>query len=299
MLLQRQYSEIAADLARLESFLDGLGLHKGRDRLRQLAEHVTMIEQAYRSGTLDALTDRGDVEDLVWSLVDAIEFSDIYAGLHSESPEVLKPLFRKALRGTLHPGQETAYRSNIGRNTAFELRLASKIQQVGGQVQLGQRADLVIDHAGARIYVECKRPFSADSIRANIEEARKQLRKRLDKDSHPVAAGVVAISASRAVNFSGSRFFLAKHPAALSNLADDLRQLHQTNSADFDRLPDLRILGVLYHVQIPAYVKSLSLLTAASQAAVFLSGAAMKTTFPVSHGEPLKNLLHSALSSAR
>jgi hypothetical protein len=99
VLSQRQFSEIAADLARLEFFLHGLGLHKGRDRLRQLAAHVTTIEQTSRSGTLDALTERDDVEDLVWSLVDAVEFSDIYAGLHSESPEILKPLFRKDTLG--------------------------------------------------------------------------------------------------------------------------------------------------------------------------------------------------------
>jgi hypothetical protein len=295
MLSQRQYSEIVRDLTRLESFLLGLGLHKGTDRLRQLAKHVITIDQAYRSGTLGALSDREDVEDLVWSLVDAMEFSDIYAGLQGESPAVLKPLFRKALQGTLHPGKETAYRSNIGRNTAFELRLASGIRRAGGQVQLGQRADLVIDHAGARVYVECKRPFSANSIKANIEEARKQLRKRLDKDDHPMTAGIVAISASRAVNYSGSRLFVADEPRALRNLADDLIELHRVNSADFDRLSDLRILGILYHVQIPAYVKSIPLLTSASQAVVFMSGAAMQTMFPVSHGESIKDLFKNAL----
>ena len=295
MFYQLQYPEIINDLVQLESFLLSLGLHKGTDRLRQLAKHVATIDQAHQSGTLDALSNREDVEDLVWSLVDAVEFSDIYAGLHSESPEILKPLFRKALQGTLHPGLETAHRSNIGRNTAFELRLASGVRRAGGQVQLGQRADLVINHAGARVYVECKRPFSANSIRANIEEARKQLRKRLDQDGHPVTAGVVAISASRAVNYSGSRLFVANEPSGLRNLADDLIQLHQANSADFDQLPDLRILGILYHVQIPAYVKSIPLLTAASQAVVFISGAAMQTVFPVSRGEPIKNLLQNAL----
>lgn len=295
MLTQRLYSDIAADLATLEAFLRGIDLHKGPDRLRQLAQNIDLIERANQSGTLDALSSRPDLEDLVWSLVDAAEFSDLYAGLHTESPSVLKPLFRKALRGTLHPGKETPHRSNIGRNTAFELRLASGLRLAGANVELGKRADLIIEHAGARIYIECKRPFSAASIRPNIEEARRQLRKRLDSDAHPVTAGVVAISASRAVNYTGSRLFVADTPRALRNLADDLIQLHQANSADYDRLPDLRILGVLYHLQTPAYVKSIPLLTAASQAVAFMSGPALQTAFPVSWGEPLRNLLLNAL----
>jgi hypothetical protein len=291
---QRQYSEILDALADLETFLRGLGLHKGPDRLRQLAKKVEIIEQANTSRTLACLEQREDHEELVWSLVDAVEFTDIYAGLKDEPPAVLKPLFRKALQGTLHPGRETAYKSNVGRNTAFELRLAAGIRKAGASVHLGLAADLAFDHSGARVYIECKRPFGIPSIRPNVIEARRQLRTRLDADSHPLVVGLVAVSVSRAIN-PGSRLFVADDPAALRNLASDIQSIHATNSSDYDRLPDLRILGILYHVFTPAYVRSIPLLTAASQALLFLSGAAIKASFPVSNGAPLKSLLQAAL----
>jgi len=293
-LSQRQYSEIIADLSALENFLRGLGLHKGPDRLRQLAKNVATIDAALKAGTLISLEEREDVEDLVWSLVDAQEFVKIYEGLKDEPPDVIKPLFRKALQGTLHPGRETSYKSNIGRNTAFELRLAAGLRKAGAQVQLGQRADLIIDHAGVRVYVECKRPFVSSTIRANIEEARKQLRNRLNADAHPLCIGLVAISVSRAIN-PGSRLFVADAPNALQNLTNDLLQIHRENSADLYNLPDLRLAGILYHIYTPAYVKSVPLLTAAGTTVLFLSQAAMRSNFPVSGGEALKSLLQVAL----
>lgn len=293
-LSQRQYPEIIADLAALESFLRGLGLHKGPDRLRQLAKNVAIIDAALKAGTLDSLEKRKDVEDLVWSLVDAQEFIKIYEGLKDEPLDVMRPLLRKALHGTLHPGRETAYKSNIGRNTAFELRLAAGLRKAGAQVHLGQQADLILDHAGVRVYVECKRPYIPSTIRANIEEARKQLQRRLNVDTHPQCIGLVAISVSRAIN-PGSRLFVADAPNALQNLANDLLQIHKDNSADLYDLPDLRLAGILYHIYTPAYVKTVSLLTAAGQTVLLMSHSAMQSNFPVSGGEALKSFLQVAL----
>ena len=66
---------------------------------------------------------------------------------------------RKALKGPLGPDDETDA-SNLARNTVFELLLGSRFLRTGANPTLGQQADLLIDHFGSHLYIECKRPQS-------------------------------------------------------------------------------------------------------------------------------------------
>jgi hypothetical protein len=296
-LIRYEYNRIIAELRAFENYLTALGLRRGPDRLRQLVARVEQCEKAREKGQLELLQHRPDVEELVWSLVEGTEFAHIYEGLQGYDPTVIKRLAKKALKGPLHPDLETAHTcTNEARNTAFELRLGAALLAQGADVTLGDCADLVVNHAGVRVFIECKRPFYPHSIRSNVEKARHQLKQRLDADCHPLSAGIVAISVSKAVN-PGSRLFRAKDPDALRDLSKDIKALHQQHSGDFDRLVDLRLIGILYHLFTPAYVERDQLLTAAGQTVVYLSGSAVQTMFPVSDGQALKSLLDGALQS--
>src|SRR5262249_2661894 len=141
-------------------------------------------------------------------------------------PKAVTRLMLKALTGPLHPIQETLT-SNIARNTVFELTLGTRLRRAGAKVTMGRQADLLIEHEGARLYVECKRPFYEHNIRRNIEKARGQLRRRFKTEPlHSPVGGLVAISVSKAVN-AGSNMYVVDKADDLNGLVNDLDRLHQ------------------------------------------------------------------------
>ena len=290
---QRQYAEIIRDLEAFDGYLTSLRPRSAPHRLRRMIARLREIEEARVQGTLAELHTRPDVVELVWSAVEAQEFADIFHGICDYDSTTVRSLMQKALRGPPHPVQETADRSNLGRNTTFELHLGAALRRAGASVTLGQRADLCIDHGGAHVYVECKRPFSEHGIRRNITRARAQLQQSFGCDAHPVTLGLVAISVSKALN-PGSNMFLVDDAESLRSLTDDVQRLHMLYGSDYDRLVDLRLIGLLYHVFTPALVKN-SGLVAASHSEIFLYTPSLQVNFPVSYGQPIKDLLLRAL----
>ena len=92
------------------------------------------IEAARVQGMLASLRARPDVVELVWSAVEAQEFADIFHGICDYDPVIVKSLMQKALKGPPHPLQETSDRSNLGRNTTFELHLGAALRRAGASV---------------------------------------------------------------------------------------------------------------------------------------------------------------------
>jgi hypothetical protein len=64
---------------------------------------------------------------------------------------------------------------------------------------MGGPADLSVDYAGFRLYIECKRPQGEQKIARRAAEACAQLRDRFKADTHPNQLGIVAVSISKAL----------------------------------------------------------------------------------------------------
>jgi hypothetical protein len=289
---ERQYADIIQDLEELEKYLRRLGLRRGPDRLQILQAKLREIEQARVQNRSASLNTRSDIVDLVWSVVEGQEFADIYKGINGYDEQTVKVLMQKAFNGPLNPSLETK-NTNEGRNTVFELRLGANLRRAGACVKLGEQADLLIDYAGAHVYIECKRPLHQHKVRRRVTEARKQLQERFKTDPHHLVVGLVAISVSRTVN-PGSKMFIVDEAEALHELEGEISRLHHQYSADYNQLVDPRLLGIVYHLFTPAYVKKNQLLTSASQVAIFLAPWSMQAMFPVSEGKHLKELLLKA-----
>ena len=64
--------------------------------------------------------------ELVSSLVEGLEFAEIFHGIRGDDPEIVKGLMQKALKGPIQPIKESSTAtSNIGRNITFELLLGT------------------------------------------------------------------------------------------------------------------------------------------------------------------------------
>jgi hypothetical protein len=229
---------------------------------------------------------------MVWSVVEAQELGSIFQSIQDYESQVIKRLMLKALTGPLHPIQETLT-SNIARNTVFELTLAARFRRAGANVTIGRQADLVVDHAGARLYIECKRPLYERNIGRNIEKARAQLRRHLDTESlRNLAGGLIAIFVSKALN-SGSNIYVVDKADDLNSLANDLDRLHQQYGQDYNSQVDLRLIGILYQIYTPALIRGAEHpLIAATQGKVFLADGSLQVVFPII-GDQLRHLLSS------
>jgi hypothetical protein len=199
-LPQREYREIVSDLEDLKMYLTNVGLHHAPDRLRDIVANIKEIEKARAEDRLPSLNARHRMAELVWSVVEGQQLAETFRGIRDYDSQTTKRLMQKVLKGPLHPIDETRC-SNEARNTFFELLLSAQFRRAGACVRMEQEADLLIDHAGGRVYIECKRPLYEHSIRKNVLRARGQLRRRLDADQQSNSVGgLVAISISKAIN---------------------------------------------------------------------------------------------------
>jgi hypothetical protein len=184
--------------------------------------------------------------------------------------------------------------ANHGRNIAFQLRLAADLSRAGAAADLDHEADICFNADGAHVYLECKRPFSENSVRRNVLDARSQLRRRFKQDEHPSAVGIVAISLSLVLHH-GQRMLVVEDRRGLQEqLQAELRRVHTSNCSDLDDLADLRLLGIVYHALVPVWVNSEKQLYAATQSLGEFSGAACSMMLPVTRGRSIKRLIHEA-----
>jgi hypothetical protein len=218
MFPQWTYSEILDRLEALGEYLTKLKVHRIPDQLCGAIANVRELEKAYcerRTENLIALDDPAladrRMQELVWSVVEGWQLAMIFEGIRDYDPKVIKKQLLKALKGPLHPVDETGS-TNEARNTLFELLLGAQFRRAGASITIGEEADLRIDYGGARLYIECKRPLYAHNIPINIARARHQLQYRFksDRRSNDPAnevGGLVAISISKALN-SGVKMFV-------------------------------------------------------------------------------------------
>ena len=286
---QRLYSDIIRDLEELDAYLTKLGLRRAQDRLHRMISNLKELERARAEDRLLALNTHPKVAEFVFSLVEGQELTDIFRGIRKYDPEVVKPLMRRALKGPLNPAEETTS-SNSARNTIFELTLGVRFRGAGADTTFGQRADLVIAHAGSCIYVECKRPLYEHTIEENVKKARRQLRQRFDSDPCPDStAGLVAVSISKTIT-QGTKWLMVNDATHIQpTLSNDVRNVHEQYSGDFDDQIDPRLIGMMYHVIAPVFIRNTGLLIAASQIDIFMRSN-LRVLFPIS-GKALENLL--------
>src|ERR1700721_4387433 len=73
----------------------------------------------------------------MYALAELVESSQIFTWLRQENPAVLRPKLMRSLSGSLDPADERAT-NNVGRNTIFELSLASEWRRAGLDVVIGE-----------------------------------------------------------------------------------------------------------------------------------------------------------------
>jgi hypothetical protein len=267
-MVRQSYEDIIEQLKEVDSWLVAQGISGQHNRIHIHIANIRKLLDARADGTLRNLAEGIGQAQLMWSLVEALEFAEAYAALRDYDPGPLRQKLQDALCGPVEPFAETSS-TNLGRNTMFELSLAGRLRSKGIAVHSLTNPDILCEIGQASLYIQCKRPFAEAGISRNISSARRQLTRDLIVSGSSLARGLVAISISRVLN-PGDKLLVARTEGEVAlSLADEAESLGQRHSHLWKRISDKRIVGILFHVMTPAFIEEGSILTAAEQAVVF------------------------------
>jgi len=208
------YRDLLARMDAIDTWLCSRGLNHQTDRVRRNTADVAELTEVFEAGRLDDfIKNAGDDRrrELMWSLADSMEFVDSVESLRQQGCEIPDDVMQKALDGPADPLDESGT-SNVGRNTMFEIALAGRFARAGLQPTLGQEPDIHLEFNDRKIFIQCKRAFSANAVPRLLKEAARQLKRDLGESCSPRDCGIIAISVSRLFN-SGDKL-LAVHDEA-------------------------------------------------------------------------------------
>ena len=191
------------------------------------------------------------IDNDVDGLFEAMEIHEIMHAFRGDTSEALKVKLARALCGRASPLEEEAENSPA-RNTMFELSLAADWKNSGIDVELGE-PDIRIRFARAAYQVECKRPFSENSVRSNIVDAASADWHRTRREMKMTMA-LVGISLSRVFR-KGNLVRFAPEGTGRQVINETLAETLDENVDEwglrrFRELHD-RIVAVMFHLATP------------------------------------------------
>jgi hypothetical protein len=244
------HNSLLGDLSELDSWLAGIGVPgRSSDRIHRL---IKLLRELKPPGPALTIT-REEQRQYMYALAELVEFHQIFTWLKRENPAVLRPKLIRSLSGSLDPADESA-NNNVGRNTIFELSLASEWRRAGLEVVIGE-PDLRLFLPPQEFVVECKRPFDWPGIVRCLKDAKRQLDKAGARAETGAPKGVIAISLSKIVA-RGKRILWTDSTADKSKLGEIIEselaanRRRWWNKVQFDD----SIAGVLFHLSLPADV---------------------------------------------
>ena len=234
----------------MDEWLRSLGIAPKQDRWHQAAEMVQRGKE--QRDFIENGGSRERIDNYVDGLFEAMEIHEIMRAFRGNTPEVLKVKLARALCGPASPLEERPKNSSA-RNTMFELSLAADWKNSGIDVELGE-PDIRIRFAPAAYQVECKRPFSENSVRSNIVDAASQLGDILDTPGNENDYGIVAISLSRVFR-KGNLVCFAPEGTGRRVINETLAEMLDENVDEWGlrRFRELheRIVAVMFHLAAP------------------------------------------------
>ena len=251
------YKDLLARMDAIDAWLNSRGLNQQMDRIRRNRTDVGQLSDAFDEGRLDKfIAAAGDDRrrELMWALAESMEFVDSVEALRQQGCEIPERVLRTALDGPADLLSETE-RSNAGRNTMFEIAMAGRLARAGLHPTLGEEPDVYVEYNRRKIFMQCKRVFSAAAVSRRLVDAARQLRRDLGKSCSPHDCGIIAISVSRLFN-PGDKLLVARGEDGLrEKLHAEIDGLIRANIKDYRDVKEPKIVGVLYHLSTPAFLE--------------------------------------------
>jgi hypothetical protein len=239
------YDHILRDVQLAREWFDHVGVASAGTRLvaieRTLASFLADL-QSLSIAQLTAQWDWASRRDAYYALTEGEAFSRIHKQLSRlRSDQLPRSELSRALQGPLVPSSETPGTTEP-RNIFIELDLASVLMRSGVQITGFDDVRFRFDRIG---YVtQCKRPFSAKSVAANVEAAWKQIDVRAPKGSHE--RGIIALAVDKVLGLDQQRpSAIQDKPDLDARVSDMAKSFLDDHQSAWEEVIDHRVVAVL------------------------------------------------------
>lgn len=158
--------DFRSELGQTLQWLESLGIDYRPTRFGKYARDILQNT----GKTLDA--------DSYDAPIEAHDLIVIHRGLASFTADVFLSKLKEFIAGPVHAKSERSDgTSHRARSIGLELLIASHFALGGFSVRFSPRADFEFTYNGVLFFVECKRPQSYGTVKTNLENAYKQLRR--------------------------------------------------------------------------------------------------------------------------
>jgi hypothetical protein len=226
------------------------------DRIRIHQRNLTELANATDEGTLDQIASGLAGErrrEILWSFVESIELVDSLDALQKQGCSVPQTVLERALKGPADLFLEDQ-KSNLGRNTMFEIAIAGAVALAGLRPQLGGEPDVLFEFENRRILIQCKRVLSENTVPKRIAAAAKQLTRDISQSGDPRDCGVIAISISRLINPGDRILTFATESDMSETLRSEINAVIRRHEKALLDVGAPRIAGILFHLATPVYI---------------------------------------------
>jgi hypothetical protein len=204
------YSDTVAELEGLARWIDALSIKRtGGDRLASCSEDIRRIAEADARGP-QALTELSNVlgvDRFVNSVLESIEWGEIYTAFHARVDPHIRDRLARALRGPVRYADERRVHSGShqGRDYQAELAIAAQLVSIGiREIHFGPDGDSTFHFGGRLVFLETKRPGSEKKLGQRVRDADRQLVRRYAASAlDPL--GLVGLSVTSVLNPTGGR----------------------------------------------------------------------------------------------
>ncbi|HEY2289702.1 MAG TPA: hypothetical protein VGM86_03270 [Thermoanaerobaculia bacterium] len=241
------YDQILGDVQLAREWFDHVGVASAGTRLEAIEQTLTSFLADLQSHSLSvaqfiAQWDWASRPDAYYALTEGEAFSRIHKQLELlRSDQLPRSELRRVLQGPLVPSSETPSTTEP-RNVFIELDLASVLMRSGIQVTGFDDVRFRFDRID--YITQCKRPFSAKSVAANVKAAWNQIDVRAPKGSHQ--RGIIALAVDKVFGLDQQRPSAIQDKPELDAWVSDMAMsfLDDHQSA-WEEVIDYRVVAVL------------------------------------------------------
>lgn len=246
----------------------GIAKVPASSRFARYQKFLAKLSDAADAHTVEELLGQETEFDLFTALHESHSLTEIHNGFRSYDKSDLQLLLKKVIGGQFSYQEESGSGTH-GRDTAFELVLASKLIQAGYDVLVGGDCDIVIRKGAVKYFIECKRPKNEKSANRLVGEAIGQLRCRIDAVDGQ-AFGFFALSLDLVLNQQFRKLGVPTQEDIPRAMAGQISGYFADNGLSWNKFYDRGIAGGLMTFSTPLVVEEPSMFFYASQTLPFM-----------------------------
>jgi len=233
--------------SQFETALAWLSEHKVNFDPTRLGHYRVLVSDLVKRHTASDFTHIEQHEDDFYGvLFEAHEIIEIHRGLRDLHVPGLPQRLKMLAEGPKRRQDEAASRASIiGRNTAFELLVASRYGAGGLEPDLSRIGDVGLSISGKFVVTECKRPSSRKKILENFQKAIKQCHDRIRNSASSSASGIAALDFSWVANPDSKTLYFPNALAIEQTLASIANSFVSEFAPQLNLEKERKILGIL------------------------------------------------------